>query len=285
MTTATLIKPKEENINTAETNNLNLFNYLDRLNQNYWLNVSNYLSSIFQNPKFITQNKFNIGIIKEEKEPEFFNYWTIKPEIISASETAEIIFEDSFNIKFENNLKLEKLELNAYYLSEWFEIITKSLQNTSSIGSKIYDWHLKTSEFLNKHIQIELYKNLIFQNIENYFSFFEINLEIESLKNIYIFKNKTLIENYLNKNNNIIYFLKKYYIKIREFFTDNIKNISLEYDSDFEEDFEALFIIIKTNLSYKKSLDILDNFYKNYWINIAADIRQVVSVCIDENSK
>lgn len=286
MTTATIAKQKKEPIQPAETDNLILFNYMDKLTEKYWSDLTKSASDIFKEPKSKWMYKNDTEIRKDEATSSDFYLWTSSSGAVTASETAEFVFEDYFKIEFKDNIKnFGKVELNFFYLSEWFEIVRKSLQNTSLVGKMIYDWSKKTSDFFNKYIQIELYKNLLYGNIETFLPSFEIYAKIYELTDVYIFKNPALIEKFLNQNNYLIHPLKEYYLKIGEFFKGKIDNIYLEYENDFEEEFEAIFIIIQTNTNYKKSIKILDKFYEEYWLNLSDKIRQIVGVCIDENSK
>ena len=46
----------------------------------------------------------------------------------------------------------------------------------------------------------------------------------------------------------------------------------------------VIFILIKTNISFSKSLELLNKFYKEYWFNLSNDIKKIVGISIDNNS-
>jgi len=68
------------------------------------------------------------------------------------------------------------------------------------------------------------------------------------------------IEKFLLTHDYIIEYLFKAYNQIKRIFKENIIEIILEYYRDSEEDYEGLFVNIKTNLSPESSLELLEKF-------------------------
>ena len=68
--------------------------------------------------------------------------------------------------------------------------------------------------------------------------------------------------------------------QIRRIFGE-VVNLSLELHHDPEEDFEGLFIIIKTNLSPEESLDLLDKFDEEWWLDVDASISKKLEVTVE----
>ncbi|NMG83274.1 MAG: hypothetical protein GIS02_03590 [Methanosarcinales archaeon] len=54
----------------------------------------------------------------------------------------------------------------------------------------------------------------------------------------------------------------------------------LELNRDYEEDFEGLFIIIKTNLSPEESLNLLDRFDEEWWLDVDDDISNILEITV-----
>ncbi|CAD6493976.1 MAG: hypothetical protein CHKLHMKO_00594 [Candidatus Argoarchaeum ethanivorans] len=54
----------------------------------------------------------------------------------------------------------------------------------------------------------------------------------------------------------------------------------LELNRDYEEDFEGLFIIIKTNLSPEDSLNLLDRFDEGWWLDVDYDIGNILEIMV-----
>lgn len=54
----------------------------------------------------------------------------------------------------------------------------------------------------------------------------------------------------------------------------------LELNRDHEEDFEGLFIIIKTNLSPEDSLNLLDRLDEKWWLYVDDDISNILEIMV-----
>jgi hypothetical protein len=56
--------------------------------------------------------------------------------------------------------------------------------------------------------------------------------------------------------------------------------IEWEYDKDPNENFEGLFITIKTNLSPVESIDLLEKFDEEWWLGIDFKIRSKITIMV-----
>jgi len=54
----------------------------------------------------------------------------------------------------------------------------------------------------------------------------------------------------------------------------------LELNIDHEEDFEGLFIVIKTNLSPEESLNLLDRLDEAWWLDVDDDIGNILEITV-----
>jgi len=67
--------------------------------------------------------------------------------------------------------------------------------------------------------------------------------------------------------------------EIRRVFGNNIA-LDLEFHHDPEENFEGLFIVIKTNLSPAGSLNLLDRLDMEWWLDIDDDISNILEIMV-----
>ncbi|MBT9159486.1 MAG: hypothetical protein AAGB97_01715 [Dehalococcoidia bacterium] len=67
--------------------------------------------------------------------------------------------------------------------------------------------------------------------------------------------------------------------QIRRVFGNDIV-LELELHHDHEEDFEGLFIIIKTNLSPEDSLNLLDRLDEEWWLYVDDDISNILEIMV-----
>jgi len=89
------------------------------------------------------------------------------------------------------------------------------------------------------------------------------------------------IEKFLLTHDYIIEYLFKAYNQIKRIFEENIIEIILEYYRDPEEDYEGLFVSIKTNLSPESSLDLLEKFDEEWWLKVDFKIRSVMNIMVN----
>ncbi len=89
---------------------------------------------------------------------------------------------------------------------------------------------------------------------------------IDYLENMYIFKNPVEIKRFLANNNDLIDILVFAPIYIYEIF-GNVP-IYLELHHDLEEEWEELFIIIKTNNSPEEAFKLENELFEKWFIKI-----------------
>lgn len=100
-----------------------------------------------------------------------------------------------------------------------------------------------------------------------------------SLYQLYRFVNPELeIINFI-KGHNLWAFLLEAPWEIRRVFGDGIV-LELELHHDPEEDFEGLFIAIKTNLSPEDSLNLLDRLDEEWWLDVNDDISNILEIMV-----
>ncbi len=109
---------------------------------------------------------------------------------------------------------------------------------------------------------------------------FKSKKEREPLEDIYTFENPPDVERFLRTHKYLIEILFEAGEQIRRIFGE-VVNLSLELHHDPEEDFEGLFIIIKTNLSPEESLDLLDKFDEEWWLDVDASISKKLEVTVE----
>lgn len=100
------------------------------------------------------------------------------------------------------------------------------------------------------------------------------------LENLYIFENSNEIKNFLLTNDYLIEILFEAHKQIKRIFGEHIVEVCLEHDKDPEEDFEGLYAIVKTNLSPELSLNLLDRFDDEWFLNIDDEIRIIFTVMV-----
>ena len=109
---------------------------------------------------------------------------------------------------------------------------------------------------------------------------FKSKKERELLEDIYTFENPTDVRRFLWTHKHLIEILFEAEEQIRKIFGE-VVNLSLELHHDPEEDFEGLFIIIKTSLSPEESLDLLDKFDEEWWLDVDASISKKLEVTVE----
>jgi len=102
---------------------------------------------------------------------------------------------------------------------------------------------------------------------------------IASLKRIYHFTNPAEAERFLLEHDELIPYLLEADKHIKRVFGENIVDVCLEHASDPEEDYEGLFVIVKTNLSSEESLDLLDKFDEEWFLDyVPPEIGSILTV-------
>jgi len=104
--------------------------------------------------------------------------------------------------------------------------------------------------------------------------------DIELLGRMYTFSNPIEVKEFLLTHDYLINPLFEAHKHIREIFGESVE-ICLEIHRDPEEDFEGLFIVVKTNLSLSQSLELLDEFDEEWWLDVDYEIRKTLEVDIE----
>jgi len=105
--------------------------------------------------------------------------------------------------------------------------------------------------------------------------------DIELLESIYTFSTSNDVKRFLLSHDFLIDALFEAYRQIKSLFGENVVEVSLEYDRDPEEDFEGLFVVVKTNLSPEESLDLLDKFDEKWFLdNVSGEIGSIFTVTV-----
>lgn len=100
---------------------------------------------------------------------------------------------------------------------------------------------------------------------------------IETLTDIYKFNNPSEILSFLNKAGNlVIEVLKDAPNHITKLF-GNVP-LHLEVVHDPEENFELLFIDIKTDLPASSAVDLLDMLDDEWWLKVDTNVRKMLAV-------
>lgn len=105
--------------------------------------------------------------------------------------------------------------------------------------------------------------------------------QFASLYHLYSIVNTDLVASFIQGYPNFTGILFETHRQIKRIFRENIVKVCLEYVRDPEEDFEGLFVIIKTNLSPKESLDLLDRFNEEWFLdNVSDEIGSIFTVTV-----
>lgn len=110
--------------------------------------------------------------------------------------------------------------------------------------------------------------------------FLRLEKDIELLGSMYTFKNPPEVRKFLWTHKYIIDTLFEAYKQVKRVFGENITGAYLEYNRNQKEDFERLFIILKTNLSPEESFNLLDRFDAEWWQRVDEDLKGIVEVMV-----
>jgi hypothetical protein len=102
---------------------------------------------------------------------------------------------------------------------------------------------------------------------------------VSSLYQLYRFVNPELeIINFIIEHNLLAFLLEARWEIGRVFGNDIV--LEIELDRDPEEDFEGLFITIKTKLSPEDSLNLLDRLDEEWWLSVDDNIRTKLGIMV-----
>ncbi len=100
-------------------------------------------------------------------------------------------------------------------------------------------------------------------------------------KYIYIFNNPIEVKTFLFDHDHLYDTLYEANKRIKRIFEDCVVNIYLQVVKDPEENFEQLFVIIKTDLTPDKSVSLLDRFDEEWWLEIDYKMRQGLEMDVE----
>ena len=89
------------------------------------------------------------------------------------------------------------------------------------------------------------------------------------------------VAKFLKKHRHLYSILREAKEQIISIFGGDAIGVCLEYDRYPEEDFEGLFVIVKTNLSPEESLNLLDRFDEEWFLdNVSGEIGSIFTVTV-----
>ena len=216
----------------------------------------------------------NTLTIDRQKEKRTFDY-SIDLDFINA-------------LTFSNKDEADRFDQSKTEVSDIWDLNINMYNET--INSNLFDlekWINYSAYDKLKNINYDFFLNSYFalltteQKLSSYISYF--NLLSSSYSNRDFYKYFEIIN-----SSEINDFLKKYNIKsneiieigkqIKHFFKEQIYKIYLIYRKDYEEDFENLFIKIKTTINFSESLEILNNFFKEYWFKKPKKFKKYINI-------
>ena len=103
---------------------------------------------------------------------------------------------------------------------------------------------------------------------------------LEDIFRLFNCSNPEKIKKILLSNDLIIHCLIETYNKIKEIFGVYAYDIIIDKVTDPEEDYEGLVIYIHTNLPPKKSIELLDLFDEEWWLDIDERVSDLVTVMV-----
>ena len=122
--------------------------------------------------------------------------------------------------------------------------------------------------------------DLVRESEEETSVFLQLVKYTELLGSFYTFNNPIEVKRFLLKYDYLITSLFEAHKQIKRVFEENIVEVCLEYDRDPEENFEGLSVIVKTNLSPELSLDLLDKFDEEWWLDVEDETRMILTVMV-----
>jgi hypothetical protein len=113
-------------------------------------------------------------------------------------------------------------------------------------------------------------------------SIFLTNLDsVRELEGLFKFENAAEVRRFLYGHDRIARTLFGVCEQVRRFFGTSVSGMTLKYDHDPDEDFEGLFVSIRTNLPPGESLDLLDKFDEEWFLdNVDSDVGSQLDVMV-----
>lgn len=105
--------------------------------------------------------------------------------------------------------------------------------------------------------------------------------QFASLYHLYSIVNTDHVASFIREHPYFVEILFETHRQIVRIFRENIVKVCLEYVRDPEEDFQGLFVIVKTKLSPKESLDLLNRFDEEWFLdNVSSEIGSIFTVTV-----
>jgi len=106
--------------------------------------------------------------------------------------------------------------------------------------------------------------------------------KLKLLEELYILNNETKVKTFLKRNPFLIDILLSAENEIREVLEENISSLELELHKDPEEDFEKLFLVVKTtNASPEKLIGLLEKIDDEWYLNLDYETRKNFNIMIE----
>jgi hypothetical protein len=100
-----------------------------------------------------------------------------------------------------------------------------------------------------------------------------------SLERLYTIENPFEVKSFLAAHPNLKDYLFETHEQIERFFGNSALEICLKHDSDPEEDYEGLFVIVETHLSPEEALDLLDKFDDEWFLDhVPPEVSSILTV-------
>ena len=113
----------------------------------------------------------------------------------------------------------------------------------------------------------------------------EISVTQALQKSIWLLQRQYLIDNFAEINGflfnhkDLLDILLIIPIQVQHFFGE--VSLELQVIKDPEEDYEGLFIIIKSNFTPEKSIDLLDQMEDYWWLDVDINIKKLIGIDVE----
>ena len=102
-----------------------------------------------------------------------------------------------------------------------------------------------------------------------------------SLHQLYKIDTIDLTTSFIRKYPHLIGVLLEAHEQIKRVFHKHVEEVRLQYVRDPEENFEGLSVDIRTNLSPELSLDLLDRFDEEWWLDVNNEVRAELIIMVE----
>ena len=211
------------------------------------------------------------------------DYFNPEAEVITGTKFPTLFLRWEYNITKTEHLFFEFIEplLDAssavpIHTEKVYSFLLKNLQHVQPQQSS-YSFFDSIASTIHDDDN-SLTNSLASSSIATIKSLEEDDLSI--LHDIYIFDYAGEEEVFIHNNYHLVPFLKNAITPIMLICGNDI-DVKLHYSRDDEEDFETLFIIIKTSLAADYNISLLDRIDNEWWLNVDYDVRKFLSIDID----